>query len=69
GLRADAVAPDKGIDVSGRRIRHARVFSEVAQGEPCWYRNSMGLVEIAVNCGRAADELGLAAGHPIHLID
>jgi len=69
GLRADNVPPDKGIDHNGSRIPSARVFSEIARGEPCWYRNSMGLVEIAVNCGRAADDLGLAAGHAIQLID
>ncbi len=69
GLRAASVPRACAIDLNGRRIRWARVFSEIERGAPCWYENSLGLVEVAVNCGRAADELGLLAGHPIRLID
>jgi len=69
GLRAEQVPQDAAIEVAGRRVEWARVFSDVERGTPCWYRNSLGLVEIAVNCGRASDELGLAAGHAIRLIE
>ena len=69
GLRASGLSHDSGIDVAGRRVAWARVFSEMERGQPCWYENSLGLVEIAVNCGRASDELGLAPGHAIRLID
>lgn len=68
GLRADRIAHDTAIEVSGRRVSWAPVFSSIARGSPCWYENSLGLVEIAVNCGRASDELGLAAGHPVRLM-
>ncbi len=69
GLRADRVPQDSAIEVAGRRVEWARVFSAVERGAPCWYPNSLGLVEIAVNCGRASDELGLAPGHAIRLLE
>ena len=69
GLRAAEIPHHCGIDVAGRRVPWARVFSDIERGAPCWYENSLGLVEIAVNCGRASDELGLAPGHAIRLID
>lgn len=69
GLRAANVARERPIEVSGRRVDWAPVFSMVARGSPCWYENSLGLVEIAVNCGRASEEMGLAPGHAIRLMD
>lgn len=65
GLRAERMARHQHIDINGQAIPWARVFSEVERGTPCWYENSLGLVEIAINCGRARDELGLTPGHPI----
>ena len=46
-------------------VRRARTFSEVAVGQAFWYENSNGLVEIAVNQGRADRVLGLGLGDPI----
>ncbi|MBL8481398.1 MAG: SAM-dependent chlorinase/fluorinase, partial [Rhodocyclaceae bacterium] len=60
GLRAAAVDPATRFSVRGQHIAHARVFSAVPAGEPFWYCNSVGLVEIAVNRGNAANSLGLA---------
>jgi S-adenosylmethionine hydrolase len=37
----------------------------VPAGQPFWYANSSGLVEIAVNGGSAAAQLGLALGTPV----
>ena len=68
GLRASAISRDTGIEVNGRRVTWAPVFSAIARGAPCWYENSLGLVEIAVNCGRACDELGLAVGHAVRML-
>lgn len=68
GLRAVDIPHESAIEVAGRRVEWARVFSDIERGTPCWYENSLGLVEIAVNCGRASDELGLAPGHAIRLI-
>lgn len=62
GVRARGVAREAALVVAARRLPHARVFSEVAEGEAFWYENSQGLVEIAVNCGSAARLLGLKIG-------
>jgi S-adenosyl-L-methionine hydrolase (adenosine-forming) len=45
-----------------RRVIHAATFSAVPEGQAFWYENSNGLVEIAVNRGRAADQLRLVIG-------
>jgi S-adenosyl-L-methionine hydrolase (adenosine-forming) len=62
GLRASGLAGNAVLLAGARRLSHARVFSEVAQGEAFWYGNSQGLVEIAVNYGSAAQLLGLKIG-------
>jgi S-adenosylmethionine hydrolase len=65
GLRARDRAAARSLVANGREIVHARVFAEVAPGTTFWYENSSGLVEIAVNQGHAARELGLAVGTPV----
>jgi len=44
---------------------HARTFGAVAEGQPFWYANSIGLVELAMNRRHAAAEHGLRVGSPI----
>jgi S-adenosylmethionine hydrolase len=65
GLQAAGLARDARIVVQHRHLPYARVFSEVPQGEPFWHENSVGLVEISVNSGHAARELGLEIGQPV----
>jgi S-adenosyl-L-methionine hydrolase (adenosine-forming) len=65
GLRASNAPRETQLVAAGRRLSHARVFSEAREGVPFWYENSQGLVEIAVNRGRAASELGLEVGTPV----
>ncbi len=43
-------------------IGQASTFCDVEPGQAFWYRNSSGLVEIAVNQGRADEMLGLIPG-------
>jgi len=62
GLRANGLHGDARLRVAGRVLPMARTFSDVAVGEAFWYVNSIGLIEIAVNCGDAAAELGLRLG-------
>jgi S-adenosyl-L-methionine hydrolase (adenosine-forming) len=68
GLRAGAVAPESALVLGGGarlvspKIAHAATFSSVREGAAFWYENSNGLVEIAVNRGRAAEALGLTIG-------
>ena len=62
GLWAGGVPRDRKLLVDGRALGYARTFSAVPAGEAFWYENSCGLVEIAVNQGRAATALGLGVG-------
>jgi S-adenosylmethionine hydrolase len=49
----------------GRELGFARTFCEVPPGRAFWYENSFGLVELAVNQGRADQTLGLKTGDVI----
>lgn len=65
GIRATAVAADSAINLGGYRIARARTFSDVSPGRAFWYENADGLIEIAVNRGRAAEQFFLYVGSPI----
>lgn len=62
GVRAAMVAPDAVLTIAGRSVSRAATFARAAPGTPFWYENSSGLVEIAVNRGRADTTLGLGPG-------
>jgi len=65
GLRASAMAKESVLSTASRSIAHAETFSAVSPGAAFWYENSNGLVEIAVNLGRADAVLGLKIGSPV----
>lgn len=65
GIRASAVSTDTTLVVAERSLARARTFSDVPAGQAFWYENANGLVEIAVNRGRADDTLGLAVNMPV----
>jgi len=65
GMRGHALPEDAVLSVRDRRIRRARTFSDVGEGEAIWYENACGLVEVAVNKGHAAAQLGLRVGTPV----
>lgn len=67
GLRASTFPETALLEIAGYQLSAARTFSDVAPGTAIWYENSNGLVEIAVNQGRA-DELGLAIGSPLAIL-
>lgn len=69
GLRAERIDPGRSLEVSGRTLSYARVFSEAPAGAVFWYANSIGLVEIAANQASAARLLGLAVGQPVAWVD
>ena len=69
GIRARNAPADGVLLASGRRIAGARVFGEVSPGSPLWYENSLGLVEIAVNRGNAAQALELHIGDRVSWVD
>jgi S-adenosylmethionine hydrolase len=68
GIRLAHASTDGLLIAKGRRIAVARTFSEVPKGTPLWYGNSHGLVEIAVNCGSAAQDLGLRVGDQVNCV-
>jgi S-adenosylmethionine hydrolase len=67
GVRATMMPSDARLVAAGRVLERARTFSDLPGGTPFWYENSNGLIEIAVNQGRADHELGLAIGTPVEL--
>lgn len=68
GLRASKIKQDRDIKIDNHTFKSARTFGEVEVGEPFWYENSNGLVEIAVNQGHAAQQLGLKLGDRLALM-
>ena len=68
GLRAARLPPRAQLAAAGRVLARGRTFSDVPAGEAFWYENSNGLAEIAVNCGRADDALGLDVGSSVAIL-
>ena len=67
GLQAAALG-EAVLVVAGRRLRRARTFGAVREGEAFWYENSLGLAEIAANRGAAAALLDLSIGTPVAIV-
>lgn len=67
GLRAGSLGYDAVLEVAGRQLQHATVFDAVTPGMPFWYENSVGLIEIAMNRGNAAQTLDLRVGTELKL--
>lgn len=67
GLRASRISGARTLRLGGNRlvVAHSTTFTSVSPGEAFWYENSNGLVEIAVNQGRAVDVLGLRLGDAV----
>ena len=55
------------IVVNNSYFKHENIFSDVSKGQPFWYVNSNGLVEIAVNQGSAEKIFSLVVGSSINL--
>lgn len=68
GLRSVILSRDARLVAAGQLLERAGTFSDRPQGMAFWYENSNGLVEIAVNQGRADGELGLAIGNSVEII-
>ncbi len=65
GVRAGRFATTRGGKVAGREVALVRTFGDVPPGAPLLYENSLGLLELAVNQGSAAEMFGLAVGDPL----
>lgn len=69
GYRASSLSSRVVVHAAGRRLRFKQTFSAAAAGEPFWYSNSLGLVEIAVRESSAVRLLELSPGDPIRITD
>jgi S-adenosyl-L-methionine hydrolase (adenosine-forming) len=67
GLRAGTVPRTARLRIADAEVEYARVFSDAMAGQAFWYENSIGLVEIAVNRGNAATQLGVQIGDPVQV--
>jgi Uncharacterized conserved protein len=65
GLRASVLPERAVLKVHGHRVAQVHTFSNVPIGQSFWYENANGLVEIAVNQGRADQALGLRIGDDV----
>jgi len=68
GLRAETLDSDATLSFGGRALPRRRTFSDVAADECFCYENANGLMEIAVNRGRAEEFLRLKVGDPVKII-
>lgn len=64
GLRAPE-RRDRRLHAGDHALPGGRTFADAAPGEGMWLVNSIGLVEVVVNRGSAAERLGLAPGTPV----
>jgi S-adenosyl-L-methionine hydrolase (adenosine-forming) len=65
GIRAGNIGHDMLLRFNDTEVSYARTFATAATGQPFWYLNSMGLVEIAVNQSSAQEKLAISIGLPV----
>jgi S-adenosylmethionine hydrolase len=65
GIPAGGLDTDQVLHIAGYVLRHARTFADVPRGEAFWHANALGLLELSVNQGSAAELLGLRVGDPL----
>ncbi|MGV6817207.1 MAG: SAM hydrolase/SAM-dependent halogenase family protein [Thiotrichales bacterium] len=65
GVKKGALRKSALLKLGGLTIKHARVFSDVPEGELFWYENSVGLVEIEANKASAAVIANVRVGSEI----
>lgn len=65
GIRAAAMAQNAVLLVNGKRLPRARTFSDVPPGTGFYYENANGLLEVAVNQGRAEKIFNLKIGDSV----
>ncbi len=68
GIRGEMLADSAVLEVAEQPLHHGPTFGRVPVGSGFWYRNSSGLVEVAVNQGSAAAVFGLARGSRVRLV-
>lgn len=67
GIRGAAIPHNTRITVKNSHFEHSESFGFVGRGEGFWFVNSVGLIELAINRGNAAQQFGLAVGDLVQL--
>ncbi len=69
GLAGSSLKESDRIEIGGKDVGYLRTFCEAAAGGLLWYRNSIGLVEVAANQASASALLGAGIGTSIRVVD
>lgn len=69
GVQGHGIEKKVSISVGRHTLNWARTFSDVLPGQGFWYKNSIGLVELAVNQGSAAALYELKPGASVEIIE
>ncbi|MGA7181505.1 MAG: SAM-dependent chlorinase/fluorinase [Thiobacillaceae bacterium] len=67
GIRGAGLPKATRVVARDAEFRHAETFGIVGKGEGFWFANSVGLLEMAINRGNAAEKLGLKVGDRVQL--
>jgi S-adenosylmethionine hydrolase len=59
---------DARVSIAGALLPHADSFGFVGKNAGFWFINSVGLLELAVNRGSAAEVYGLKVGDPVQVL-
>lgn len=62
GMRGAEIPKQARLTIKSASFEHSESFGFVGPGEGFWFVNSVGLVELAVNRGNAAQQFGLTVG-------
>lgn len=62
GIRSNTIPKSARVIANNGEFKQADTFGFVGKGEGFWFGNSVGLVELAINRGSAAQKLGLKVG-------
>jgi hypothetical protein len=65
GVRAATLTSGDIVEARGTEFPHARVFGEADPRRGFWYENSIGLIELALREGSAANRFDLSIGNEI----
>jgi S-adenosyl-L-methionine hydrolase (adenosine-forming) len=69
GLHSQALSRNARVRIGASEVAFARTFAEAPAGAGFWYGNSIGLLEVAVNRGHAASQLGIRVGDRVQVIE
>ncbi|MFO8024785.1 S-adenosyl-l-methionine hydroxide adenosyltransferase family protein [Thiohalophilus sp.] len=65
GIRADTLTSDQQLLIGEQKLYYTRTFSLAEKGRPFWYRNSSGLVELAMDRDSLREHLQLKVGDKV----